>query len=251
MGQSCCPSKTTGQRERRMGTLGACSVAPSAASCPTSVPLDLATVMCHPPVSLVLLGLSDIRVPRGFIGLSPGKKKKHDTLHGFAGTERCRGLSCFVPGLPMLKLSASLSLARSALLRVSCSRKACPRRTTRLVVSYASVWCWTEFWLFRKSTLVTFRSLSGRSRVEREKKEEMRRGCWQTGQHRQFSPYQSCVGHENIWVHGDPVRLLIGGPLHEADGTRAKSNATLAPAPGSGAPQLMIQAWETRELRWQ
>lgn len=76
MGQSCCPSKTTGQRERRMGTLGACSVAPSAASCPTSVPLDLATVMCHPAVSLVLLGLSDIRVPRGFIGLSPGKKKK-------------------------------------------------------------------------------------------------------------------------------------------------------------------------------
>jgi len=81
---------------------------------------------------------------------------------------QCPVLSHSEQCLPMLKCSDSLSAARSSLLRVSCSRKGCPRRTTRFEVLYASVWCCTEFWLLRKSTLVTFRSLSERSFAERE-----------------------------------------------------------------------------------
>lgn len=59
----------------------------SVAPCPTSVPLDLMMAICQPLTFLVLLGFSDIRVPVGSIGLSPGNNK----LSGFAGlcSARC------------------------------------------------------------------------------------------------------------------------------------------------------------------
>lgn len=163
-----------------MGALGACSVAPSAAPCPTSVPLDLAMVMCHPLVSLVLLGLSDIRVPRGFIGLSPGKKK-HDTLHGFAGTERREvpGALLFCARLTYAEMQRQLVAgpqlpAEGELQQESLSSAHHQaRRFVRIRVVLGRVLALQEVNV-GDLQVARWKTVCG----EGGKKEEMRRGCW-------------------------------------------------------------------------